>query len=137
MAATPEAKVKARVHAALRATGTYAVNYIGGQYANNGTPDILACVKGRFFGIEVKAGSNTPTALQVQALIDIEANNGVALVINEATLPHLIHCLETPHAEGLSNYRSFITPAVAAALQGGAEADQGAREKAPRVRAKN
>ncbi len=141
MAATPEAKVKARVHAALRAAGTYAgtyaVNYIGGQYANTGTPDILACVKGRFFGIEVKAGSNKPTARQVQALSDIEASNGVALVINETNLPYLIHCLENPHAEGLSNYRSFITPAVAAALQGGAEADQGAREKTPRVRAED
>lgn len=137
MASTPESKVKARVHAALRAAGAYAVNYIGGQYANNGTPDILACVQGRFFGIEVKAGSNKPTALQVQALIDIESNNGVALVINEANLTHLTYCLETPHAEGLSNYRSFITPAVAAALQGGVEADQGAREKAPRVRDKN
>jgi len=137
MAATPEAKVKARVHAALRATGTYAVNYIGGQYANNGTPDILACVKGRFFGIEVKAGSNKPTALQVQALIDIEANNGVALVINEASLPHLIHCLENPHAEGLSNYRAFITPAVQAALEGGASAGEGPREKTARVRAED
>lgn len=136
MAATPEAKVKAWVHAALRATGTYAANYIGGQYANNGTPDILACVKGRFFGIEVKAGSNKPTALQVQALSDIEANNGVALVINEANLPHLIHCLENPHAEGLSNYRAFITPAVARALGQRAEETAGPTEKAPRIRTK-
>lgn len=136
MAATPEAKVKARVHAALRAAGAYAVNYIGGQYANNGTPDILACVKGRFFGIEVKAGSNKPTALQIKALIDIETHNGVALVINEASLAHLTHCLENPHAEGLSNYRSSITPAVAAALQRGTQDDQGAGAQAPRVRGK-
>lgn len=133
MAATPEAKVKARVHAALRAAGAYAVNYIGGQYANNGTPDILACVKGRFFGIEVKAGSNKPTALQIKALIDIEAHGGVALVTNESNLTHLIHCLENPHAEGLSNYRSFITPAVEASLQGGAQADPGTRKKTARV----
>lgn len=60
MAATPESKVKAKIHAALKAVDAYAVNYIGGQYANNGTPDILACLNGRFVGIEAKAGRGKP-----------------------------------------------------------------------------
>jgi hypothetical protein len=121
MAATPEVKVKAKIHAALKAAGAFAVNYIGGQYAANGTPDILACVSGRFFGIEAKAGSNKPTALQVQALHNIQIAGGVALVINESNLAHLRHCLEHPHDDGLSNYGSFITPAAAAALGCGEE----------------
>jgi len=80
MAATPEAKVKAKVHAKLKSHGAYAVNYIGGQYANNGTPDILACYRGRFIAIECKAGKNKPTALQLRNLERIEDAGGLALV---------------------------------------------------------
>lgn len=137
MATTPEVKVKKQVHRVLGAARAYAVNYIGGQYANNGTPDILACLNGRFFGIEVKAGTNKPTALQIHALAAIEAAGGVALVINEDNMMHLVRCLENPHAEGLSNYRAFITPAVQAALEGGASAGEGPREKTARVRAED
>lgn len=86
---TPEAKVKAKVHAKLKAAGAYAVNYIGGMYANSGTPDILACVNGRFIGIECKAGSNKPTLIQLKNLQDIERAGGVALVINEYNLANL------------------------------------------------
>ena len=57
MAATPESKVKKAVHAVLKSYGAYAVNYIGGQYANAGTPDILACYQGHFLGIECRQGA--------------------------------------------------------------------------------
>jgi hypothetical protein len=73
----------------LNEAQAYAVNYIGGMYAISGTPDILACLQGRFVGIEVKAGYNKPTALQVQALRRIEEAGGVALVINEKNLDYL------------------------------------------------
>jgi hypothetical protein len=109
---TPEAKVKARVHSRLKAAGAYSVNYIGGNFANNGTPDILSCLNGRFFGIEVKAGTNKPTALQIKALAAIDAAGGVALVINESNLDTLEEALH--HAsKGLttrSNYRLFERP---------------------------
>ena len=127
MADTPEAKVKKAVHRILAHWKVYAVNYIGGQYANNGTPDILACAAGRFIAIEVKAGSNKPTALQVRALQAIEAAGGVGLVVNEGNLLYLHHCLGNPHAEGLSNYKDFITPSVAEALGGTTEGEQDAR----------
>lgn len=91
---TPEAKVKAKVHAKLKAAGAYAVNYIGGMYANAGTPDILACINGRFVGIECKAGANKPTLIQLKNLRDIEAAGGVALVINEANLSELDNLCE-------------------------------------------
>jgi hypothetical protein len=91
---TPEAKVKAKVHALLKKYDAYAVNYIGGAYANNGTPDILACVKGRFFGIEVKAGRNKPTELQLSNLRRIEAAGGIGLVINESNLEVLESALK-------------------------------------------
>jgi Holliday junction resolvase len=73
---TPEAKVKAKIHKALKAAGAYAVNYIGGQFANNGTPDILACLEGRFIGIEAKAGRGKPTDLQISNLRKIHNAGG-------------------------------------------------------------
>lgn len=109
MAATAESLVKRKVHAALKAAGAYAVNYIGGNYASNGTPDILACLNGRFIGIEAKAGRNKPTALQIRSLALIDAAYGLALVINESNLDYLRECLADVH-KAESNYELFATP---------------------------
>lgn len=109
MASTPEVKVKRLIAAALKGAGAYAVNYIGGNYANNGTPDILACLDGRFIGIEAKAGRNKPTALQIRSLALIDAAYGLALVINESNLDYLRECLADVH-KAESNYRLFATP---------------------------
>ena len=108
MAQTPEAKVKAKIHAILKAHRAYAVNYIGGISANNGTPDILACLNGRFIGIEAKAGKNKPTDLQTLNLKRIDEAGGLALVINEENLPLLKDILDAPHAR--SNYHLFARP---------------------------
>lgn len=110
MAATPESKVKKKVHATLKSYGAYAVNYIGGQYANNGTPDILACLSGFFIGIECKAGRGVPTALQIKNLRDISKAGGLALVINEDNLTYLEASLnDIKHAQ--SNYHAFAVEA--------------------------
>ena len=109
MAQTPESKVKTRIHAALKAAGAYAVNYIGGQYANNGTPDILGVLNSRFIAIEAKAGRGKPTALQLKALRQIEEAGGLALVINESNLEYLKECLQDVGA-ARSNWRVFERP---------------------------
>ena len=115
--ATPESKVKAKIHALLKKHKAYAVNYIGGISANNGTPDILACLNGRFIGIEAKAGKNKPTDLQTLNLKRIDEAGGLALVINEENLNQLEDILEAPHPR--SNYQLFARPLT--------EADAGAR----------
>jgi len=109
MAATPEAKVKKKIHEALKASGAYAVNYIGGLHANNGTPDILACLKGRFIGIEAKAGKNKPTDLQTYNLISIDKAGGLALVINETNVDELPKYL-TNIKIAQSNYTLYCKP---------------------------
>lgn len=112
---TPEAAVKLKIHAALKAQGAYAVNYIGGLHANNGTPDILVCLNGRFIGIEAKAGGNKPTELQLHNLKRIEEAGGLALVINETNL-ELLDVLR--HIK--SNYRLFVRAPKADDDAGGA-----------------
>ena len=83
MAATPEKKVKDKIVAILKDEGVYYFFPATHGFGRSGVPDIIACVNGKFLGIEVKAGKNKPTALQVRELERIRAAGGVAVVINE------------------------------------------------------
>lgn len=86
MAATPEAKVKAKVVAKLKARGAYYFYPVTGGYGSSGVPDIVGCADGQFFGIECKAGKNKPTPLQQKNLEQIKAAGGIALVVNESNI---------------------------------------------------
>lgn len=86
MAATPEAKVKAKIKAILKEHDIYYAMPIGTGYGNSGVPDFLCCVYGYFIAIEAKAGKGTTTALQEKNIKQIEKSGGVALVINETNL---------------------------------------------------
>ena len=83
---TPEAKVKKVVVNQLRNLGAYYFYPVTGGYGRSGVPDIVGCYRGRFFGIECKAGRNTPTPLQQINLDDIEKQKGIALVVNEKNM---------------------------------------------------
>jgi hypothetical protein len=80
---TPEKKVKDKVRAILKEVGAYCFTPATHGYGSSGVPDIVACMNGKFIGIEVKAGAGKPTALQEKNLMDIFRCNGVAIVINE------------------------------------------------------
>lgn len=83
---TPEAKVKKKVTEILKAHGAYYFYPVTGGYGASGVPDIIGCIKGRFFGIECKAGRGTTTALQEKNLQQIRDTGGEALVINEQNI---------------------------------------------------
>jgi hypothetical protein len=83
---TPEAKVKAKVVATLKAYEVYYFYPLSGGYGSSGVPDIVGCYKGKFFAIECKAGKNKPTALQERSMQKIIGNGGVAIVVNEENL---------------------------------------------------
>jgi hypothetical protein len=85
----PEAKVKKKVKATLDKLGAYYFMPFMGGYGAAGVPDIVACYKGRFLGIECKAGGNRTTALQVKNLNEIGKCGGVALVVNEDNVDQL------------------------------------------------
>ena len=44
---------------------------------NAGISDVLVCYDGKFIAIELKVGDNTPTALQLDFLNDIENAGGI------------------------------------------------------------
>jgi len=83
---TPEAKVKKVVVQQLKELSAYYFYPVTGGYGRSGVPDIVGCCNGRFFGIECKAGSNKPTALQKRNLEEIAGQHGLALVVNEENM---------------------------------------------------
>jgi Holliday junction resolvase len=83
---TPEGKVKDKIKKHLKSKEIYYVMPATGGYGNSGAPDILVCHKGKFYGLEVKAGKNEPTALQMDNLQRIEDSGGYAVVINESNV---------------------------------------------------
>ena len=75
--------VKQQVVKRLKERNVYYFFPVAGAYTSIGVPDIVACIKGRFVGIECKAGTNRPTELQLRNLEAIRDNAGIALVVNE------------------------------------------------------
>ena len=86
---TPEAKVKRVITKQLKEMGAYYFYPATGGYGRSGVPDIVGCYKGRFFGIECKAGKNKPTTLQEREMEAIRNTGGTALVINEENIEHV------------------------------------------------
>jgi len=93
MAATPESKVKKQVVKILQEVGAYYFYPVTGGYGRSGVPDVVACLRGRFIGIECKAGKGQTTALQDKNLRDIENAGGISWVVNEINLPTLVSWL--------------------------------------------
>jgi hypothetical protein len=83
---TPEAKVKKKVVTLLKKRGVYYFYPVMGGFGRSGIPDIVCCCKGHFIGIECKAGSNKPTALQELEMQKIRDVGGTTLVVNEDNL---------------------------------------------------
>jgi Holliday junction resolvase len=83
---TPEAKVKAKVVATLKANEVYYFYPVMGGYGTSGVPDIVVCCNGRFLAIECKAGKNKPTMLQERNMQKIRDSGGIAIVVNEENL---------------------------------------------------
>jgi hypothetical protein len=87
--------VKQQVVKMLKARQVYYFFPVAGAYTSIGVPDIVACIKGKFVGIECKAGTNKPTELQLRNLEAIRDNEGIAMVVNEDDLEVLEQRLET------------------------------------------
>lgn len=80
---TPEKRLKVVVRKLLDELQAYYVMPVTGGYGTQGAPDFLVCHKGRFIGIETKAGRGRTTALQELNLKRIREAGGVAVVVYE------------------------------------------------------
>lgn len=61
--------------------GWYIKYWAGAKYTKDGIPDILACIKGRFYGIEIKASNGRPKLLQLVMLKKIRAAGGIGILL--------------------------------------------------------
>jgi hypothetical protein len=94
MASTPEALVKKKIKAILKAHDIYYAMPIGTGYGSSGVPDFLCCVRGRFLAIEAKAGRGAATALQLKALDHIQRSGGHPMIIREDNFAYLERVIE-------------------------------------------
>lgn len=77
----PEKKVETEIKKYLDKIGAYYVKIHGSAYMPAGTPDILACHRGRFIAIEVKKPKGgVVSPLQQLKLSQIHNNGGIAFV---------------------------------------------------------
>jgi hypothetical protein len=83
---TPEKKVKDKVKKILAEFGAYYFMPATGGYGKSGVPDIVACFKGKFLGIECKANGGKPTALQEKNLMQIIGVGGFSILVDEGSI---------------------------------------------------
>jgi hypothetical protein len=89
MAMTPEAKVKAKCVAQLKAMGAVYFYPVTGGYGSSGVSDIVVCYEGLYIAIECKAGKNKLSELQKMFLEKVVAAGGLGLMINESNVDNL------------------------------------------------
>ena len=76
----PEYRIVQNIKKLIRARGGWCVKIHGGPYQDAGTPDILACYKGRFVAIEVKTPRGVARPEQRVTQKAITSSGGYALI---------------------------------------------------------
>lgn len=77
-----ETPFKTKVESLLDEHGAWYIKYwAGSKFTKEGIPDILACVNGLFFGIELKGDNGKPTLLQIVKLRKIRAAKGIGVLL--------------------------------------------------------
>lgn len=75
---TPESIEKDAIKDYLRSIGAYFVITTLVGYGKSGNSDILACIDGRFWSIEVKREGKEPTEIQAARVNEVQAAGGMA-----------------------------------------------------------
>lgn len=91
---TPEGQNKKLVKRILDEIGCYYFFPAANGYGSSGIPDIIVCLDGLFVGLEIKAGKNKATALQLRELERIRNAGGTALVVDDSNIDTLKETLE-------------------------------------------
>lgn len=94
-----------RIKKYLKDEGAYFIKYWGGgEFTKSGIPDIIACVNGFFFGIEVKAKTGKPSALQLVNLKKIDDAGGFAILLYPNDFENFKSLIDTIKNGNLINY---------------------------------
>lgn len=84
MAVQPERRIVDAILRRLRGAGAFAEKNHGSAGSRIGTPDIYACVRGRFVAFEVKATGKkaTVTPAQKRVLNEVRSAGGLSHVVD-------------------------------------------------------
>ena len=86
MSNTPEGKIKRNLDKVLKQEGVWFFNPQAGPFGRAGIPDKIACIGGKFVGIECKADkTKKPTPLQIKAMKEIEMAGGKCFLVYDDT----------------------------------------------------
>lgn len=75
-----EKNIENKIKSYLKSKGAYYFKHHGNQFSQVGVPDIIACYKGRFIGIEVKNKTGKTSPLQDVNLKMINDAGGIGIV---------------------------------------------------------
>lgn len=70
-----------KIKSYLKSIGAYFIKTHGDRFSKIGTPDILACVNGRFVAIEVKGENGKPSELQLYHIMQIRRSGGIGFIL--------------------------------------------------------
>lgn len=86
-----EKNIEKSIKRYLDSIGAWHIKTHGSIFSRAGTPDIIACLNGKFIAIEVKRPGGVVSALQEANIKLIEQAGGVALIVYslEETKQHL------------------------------------------------
>ena len=75
-----ESQIKAEIKSYLKDSGIYFTMVTGGAYGVTGSPDIIACVKGKFLAIEGKTYRGKQSGWQKTRQKEIEDSGGKYII---------------------------------------------------------
>lgn len=77
-----ETPFKNKVERLLKSKGAWYIKYwAGNKFTKEGIPDVLACINGKFYGIELKGDGGQPTLLQLVKLRNIRKAGGIGILL--------------------------------------------------------
>lgn len=77
----------------LKKENCYFFKFWGTMYTKVGVPDIIACVNGRFVGIEVKSDVGRPSEIQMVNINQIHQCLGFAVVVHPEGFDDLVEMI--------------------------------------------
>ena len=76
---TPEGFEKDDIKKYLKSINAWHFSPYMAGFGKSGVPDIICCIRGMFFGIEVKREGKAPTPIQLLRMAELEAAGGFAV----------------------------------------------------------
>lgn len=94
-----ETPFKNKIEQWLNNRGAWFIKYwAGNEFTKEGIPDILACIDGKFYGMELKGDGGRPKLLQLVKLRNIRNAGGVGVLL---------------YPKDLKNFEAFVNDPIA------------------------